>query len=264
MVATAAATVQVVLHSTPLGPQFLGSTAGPYAVLGAALVLFARLVPRRVHHQFTLLGVTFSDKAFTYLTFAHVLCAHGQGSLLPAAVGAVIAEAFLRNTAGLGGIRVPSPLSALASKTLLHVFTSEHPVAREARKAAQRAARERRQMEAVVRETMRRRAGGRRGGAGGGAPNNEDQMQAALAQLLEQQQQQQQVGGGGNMPTAGTGGSGADGGGAEAFVPPLAEVDEEAVQRLVGMGFEAEAARQALAATYNDENAAVNRLVGGS
>jgi len=245
--------------------SWLQPEQGPYALLGGALLLFGKLIPQRVHSQFTVLGVRFSDKSFSYLMFAHVICAHGTKSMLPALIGVLIAQAYLHNKAGLGNVQVPAAISSLASKTVLPIFTSEHPVARAARLAAQRADRERRQMEAAVRETMRRRGGlpGARGGRGGTVGATEEaQVQAALTQLLAQQ------GGGAQAAAPGTGGSGdapqGGEGGADAFVPPLAEADEEAVQRLVGMGFQAEAARQALAAAYNDENAAVNRLVGGS
>lgn len=239
--------------------KWLRLVQGPYALLGAALLLFTKLIPQRIA-QFTVLGVRFSDKSFSYLMFAHVICAHGAGSIIPALLGVVMGAAYLYNAGGLGNLRVPSVVRDLASKTVLPILLSEHPVARAARKAAERAGRERRQMEAVVRETMRRRGG--LPAAGGGGATEEEQVQAALAQLLAQRN--------GHAPqhaAPGTGGSGdapQEEGGSDAFVPPLAEADEEAVQRLVGMGFAEEAARQALAATYNEENAAVNRLVGGT
>ena len=217
---------------------------GPTLLLFALFPLYMRLVPRRVPAQFTLLGISFSDKAMVYLAGLQLAFADGAKSLLPAVVGTVLGALYLANVAGVGAARWPAALHSTAEAAFLPVLGEEHPSRVAARRAAARAQRERQQLQAQA------MAMARQGGARG------EQLRALQAMLAAQGGPGAE-GGGGGVPMGGTGGG-------PTPPPPMPRVepDEAAVQQLMAMGFDRAESEAALAATGNNADAAAARLLG--
>ncbi|CAE7657916.1 RBL20, partial [Symbiodinium sp. KB8] len=210
---------------------------GPTLLLFALFPLYMRLVPRRVPAQFTLLGISFSDKAMVYL-------AGLQLAFADAVVGTVLGALYLANVAGVGAARWPAAVHSTAEAAFLPVLGEEHPSRVAARRAAARAQRERQQLQAQA------MAMARQGGARG------EQLRALQAMLAAQGGAGAE-GGGGGVPMGGTGGG-------PTPPPPMPRVepDEAAVQQLMAMGFDRTESEAALAATGNNADAAAARLLG--
>jgi UBA/TS-N domain len=267
-----------------LGLPFLsGLASGPYELLFAMFALYYALIPRLHPNYFALWRLRFSDKSFTYLLGLQMFWNSGLRSALPALAGLLFGALYLADLCGLGSrLRYPGFCRRCCSRTVLSWWEAESPAERAARNQAAQQAREeaeRRREQAEIATLMgqfnqlggpagaanginavraaaaARRGGGAAaaGGAGGGnggtAAIDPAALQNAMRQALAAAQQQQQQQGGAAGPDA---------------PMPLPEADPDAVTRLMAMGFGREESVAALRATFNNEEAAANRLLEGT
>ncbi|KAI9184079.1 hypothetical protein H9P43_003132 [Blastocladiella emersonii ATCC 22665] len=104
-------TIMLLLRSYG-GPNTLAS--GPYAFLFAKLYLYQHKVPD--NDRFRVLGVTLSQRFFTYALAMQLLLAVWPASLLPAACGYVAGAAYMANLAGVQAWRFPRVLERVAAR----------------------------------------------------------------------------------------------------------------------------------------------------
>lgn len=212
---------------------------GPYPHIGALLYLYHTYTPKQHPRLFGLLGIDFSEKAFTYGFALQSCLSNGWSSTLPVAVGYV---------AGW-----------IASSPLLHEMLGEKwdvvPLPRFLLRSAEGVARAT-GLDVLCYAPTTGVVGlagpsGRRGGGGGG-------------QVLLPRRPGGPNGGGVAPPVMG--------GGVPVVPPPVRfeapppppPPSEEAVGQLTAMGFDREAVVRALQATDNNVGAAANRLLSGS
>lgn len=199
-----------------------GVACGPLEIIFALFVFFHRAVPK-LHPDYMRLGpLRFSDKSFSYFLGLQLLLHAGWGSVLPAATGLLVGTAAALAAPG-----------SLLARTLV----VPRPLARLS--------------EAVIAPWWESRSSAGAGGAGGSRARtahrggqDDDAEAAALRQQMAM--------------FAAMEGAGRRGGAFGAGAAP----DPAAVARLVAMGFDEGAVREALARAGGDENAAANVLLG--
>ncbi|CAI5704064.1 unnamed protein product [Peronospora effusa] len=208
---------------------------GPYPVLGALAVYFNRYIPKLQPRTVSVWGMHFSDKSSTYLLI-FVLLACDFRALIPFLGGSVLGMLF--HSTPLGRLRLPSFVCSMFG--LLHPLFEVVPASTLALQ------RHRRAIEAQRRLNGRYNRGRPAAPVVGG--------QGFHDQLLP--------GAGGVLPGGGPAAAAVGGG----MLPPqmaAAPPSEDAIQQLIALGFERERAIQALQFTYNNVEAAANRLLNG-
>lgn len=228
----------------------------------------------RLHPEYFAVGrLRFSDKAITYALGAQLALSGGVRSATAAAAGLLFGSLYLLDLCGCASrLRCPQRCRQLGGATFLSFWEASSPSEAATRAEAARAARAQaeRDREQAEAQAIWQRVNGRgpRGLAGeraapGTAPIDPVTVAAMVAAL------QAGAAAGGRAPAAvvaptGTGlrprvdGAAEADGRAEADLPVA---DAEALERLVAIGFERSAAERALRASFNNEEAAANRLL---
>ena len=214
-------------------------TPGPLPIIFSLLLPFFAHVPKLSPRYFSILGIDFSDKSFTYILALQLLFNNGISSIASGLAGFLVGVVYSAEVLPLHTWRVPSFLSNAASRFVMPWLGSSAPWARDVRRAEQA----RRQQQAMQR--FYERAGMQPPGGQGGMMNNgTDQLvggpDPALLQAL-----QNSLGRNGQN-------------GAQAQVEPPAEV---LVSQMTNMGFSREDSIEALQRSGNNVNAAVERLL---
>lgn len=227
----------------------------------------------RLHPDYFALGrLRFSDKAITYALGAQLALSGGLRSGVAAAAGLLFGALYLLDLCGCASrLRCPQRCRRLGGAVFLSFWEATSPGEAAARAEAARAARaqaERDREQAEAQAIWQRLNGGQgapRGVAGGRrAPGTPPIDPAAVAAMVAALQA--------GTAAAGNGAPAAQA--APARSPPataagsrgiadteLPAADPEALERLVGMGFDRAAAERALRAAFNNEEAAANRLL---
>ena len=214
-------------------------TPGPLPIIFSLLLPFFAHVPKLSPRYFSILGIDFSDKSFTYILALQLLFNNGISSIASGLAGFLVGVVYSAEVLPLHAWRVPSFLSNAASRFVMPWLGSSPPWARDVRRAEQA----RRQQQAMQR--FYERAGMQPPGGQVGTMNNgTDQLvggpDPALLQAL-----QNSLGRNGQN-------------GAQAQVEPPAEV---LVSQMTNMGFSREDSIEALQRSGNNENAAVERML---
>lgn len=257
--------------------------SGPFELIFALFVFYHRAVPKLHPRYFSLFNFHFSEKSLTYALGLQLLVSSGLNSLQPGALGVALGAAYMCNVGGLGQrLRFPSFLTRFVSRFIAPLLESENPaVAAERAAEAERRRREaeRQLEEREMAQAMAHIYGGGGGGGGEGFPGGVGAGGGGAG--FGQQGPGRRQGGAGAGGARGFPSPPASGGAGHSLNSPLPfgvpgaaspaaaaqqlpEADAAAVQRLVDMGFSRSAATRALRDAFNDEAAAVNRLVDGS
>ena len=226
-------------------------TSGPLPIICSLLIPFFAHIPKLSPRYFSILGVDFSDKTFTYLLALQLLLNDGMSSFASGLSGFLVGVVYSAEVLPLHSWRVPSFISTGASRFIMPWLGSSAPWARDARRAEQA----RRQQQALNRVYENAGIPPPQLNGGGGAMNNgTDQLiggpDPALLQALrnsigggragqqqngQQQQQQQQQ---------------------EPDMPA-----EMLISQMTNMGFSREDSISALQQSNNNVSAAVERLL---
>lgn len=100
--------------------------AGPYAVLGALFAVFHCYAPR-LHPRFvSVLGFHFSEKAFYYLWFLHLICSGGWHTVVPTVTGVIAAAVYLKGLQEY--VDFPDWLVRIVRPAVVRLRLSEAPV----------------------------------------------------------------------------------------------------------------------------------------
>jgi hypothetical protein len=195
-------------------------------------------VPKLHQAYFSIFGVSFSDKSFTYFLALQMMLNSGLASVLPATSGLVLGLLYTANVLYLSSFRLPKALTSFCKRYVDPWWNAEVAVPA---------------------------AAARRNGNDRNAFDDDDQYELAGMNVGNRNRPA------GTLNAAAGGAGGTRRRNASPRVQNPAEfdgsgvvVDQAALERLVGMGFERARAEAALRQTVNDENAAVNRLIEGS
>jgi hypothetical protein len=199
-------------------------------------------VPKLRPNHFSLLGIRFSDKSLAYFLAAQLALNAGLRSLGPAAVGVAAGLALYADVGRMSRLLTcPRPVRGFCRRFIRPLLESEAPL------------------------TAAGAADGQAGGEAGSGPQRAFRPMAGQGQGLAGSPTGS--GGGRRAGTASQRGgafAGGDAGTDAADGFPGAEPDPSAVDRLVAMGFGRGPVEAALRAAFNNEEAAVHRLLAGS
>lgn len=208
-------------------------------------------VPKLKPRYMRVLGVTITDKTFTYILGLQLALNDGLQSLVPAAAGLAAGAMYRSDVLGLRRFLIPAPIAAAAETVCMPFLASDPPGAAAARRRAQQE-----RMQALYQAQLARMGIAPAAAAAGGAMRGTGALGRGAA-------------GAGRGVGAGAAAAAPPVAGAPAMAPAAAEAalppppapSEESVARLVGMGFGRDAVLAALRAAYNNEEAAVHRLL---
>uniref|UniRef100_A0A7R9WP76 UBA domain-containing protein n=1 Tax=Craspedostauros australis TaxID=1486917 RepID=A0A7R9WP76_9STRA len=94
---------------------------GAFSWLGAALFMMERYTPRMNPNFVSVLGFAFSEKILSYIFSIYIICSGGMTTIVPAAMGAAGAAAFVT----LPSFRLPSFVTKLGAN--LFSFVTDDP-----------------------------------------------------------------------------------------------------------------------------------------
>lgn len=187
----------------------------------------AESVPKVRPNQISVFGLGLSEKTITYLLGAVLLFNKGSESIIPGVSGLVFGLMFFADVFRMRKWRWPSRVHKWCERNIMpfvdHVSPTARPPTRQAhRQAGARPA-------PAVQTEQREWAPGPRQNARDQQPQTDSSQYAPVQEDISQ--------------------------------IPRATPDESKVEQLMQMGFEREAIEEALAATDNNEEAAVHRLI---
>ncbi|CAN0013747.1 unnamed protein product [Ectocarpus sp. 4 AP-2014] len=208
-------------------------TPGPIPLVFALVVVYYAIVPPSKPRYFGVLGLDFSDKAFTFVVAGMLASCEGWDSIVPAVCGALVGGLYLMDTMSIQAVRFPNVVHRCFSR-LSRPFMSGRRGSPFPGGAAPPAARAARRPPRPAQGLLGPARG--RGGGGGGLFSFFTPVRQGSTRLRNAS----------SSPP-----------------PPLPPQppSEEAVASLMGMGFNRAAVVQALQQTGNDSYTAVNMLV---
>eukprot|EP01138_Halocafeteria_seosinensis_P008971 gb/GECG01009169.1/.p1 GENE.gb/GECG01009169.1/~~gb/GECG01009169.1/.p1 ORF type:complete len:318 (+),score=27.27 gb/GECG01009169.1/:1-954(+) len=200
---------------------------GPYSLLFALFVYYFKSVPKVRPNQISVFGIGLSEKTFTYLLGAVLLFNKGTESVIPGVSGLVFGLMFFADVFRMRKWRWPSRVHKWCERNIMPFVDSVTPNRRPA---------------------ARQHYGQMGTNHAPAVQTGETEWPAPRQNVTEQPQEdaRQQE----NTPVE-----------EDVSQIPRATPDESKVQQLMQMGFEREAIEEALAATDNNEEAAVHRLI---
>jgi len=217
------------------GRNGLVLASGPFGAMYAMFVLFYTTVPKLNPKLVGVFGVDISDKSMYYAVGAQLLLGGGWATAIPALCGLMAGMLYRRNVLGIQKVMLPGVVCRCLASMLSPVLQTGRPIP----------------------GTERRRRGG---GGGGGGPGGREQLLPGAGGPRYQPGQPRR-GGGRHQPVGGAAGAGVAV--PLAGIPPPAPASEEAIEMLMGLGFERGAVVRALQAADNNVELAANRLLAG-
>mmetsp|Transcript_23469 Transcript_23469/g.44706 ORF Transcript_23469/g.44706 Transcript_23469/m.44706 type:complete len:334 (+) Transcript_23469:98-1099(+) len=224
---------------SPSKGQTLAS--GPYGLLFALLVQYAYDVP--AGSFFSVLGCRFSDKTFMYLLALQLVFSSSTAAAVPSLSGAVAGLLYRADFMRMRRFQFPKSVCRFLSTTLGTLLASPKPGHPGQGAPANR---RRPSPHAAVRPQ-----------GGEEAQGYQDQMLPPLHPGDDMDEMDDMDG------MVGMGAMGGMGAGAMGEVPVDPQPSEEAMEALVSMGFDRNAARIALIQAHNNVNVATHLLLGG-
>eukprot|EP00500_Bicosoecida_sp_ms1_P004436 CAMPEP_0203808468 /NCGR_PEP_ID=MMETSP0115-20131106/1641_1 /ASSEMBLY_ACC=CAM_ASM_000227 /TAXON_ID=33651 /ORGANISM="Bicosoecid sp, Strain ms1" /LENGTH=242 /DNA_ID=CAMNT_0050717157 /DNA_START=38 /DNA_END=762 /DNA_ORIENTATION=- len=134
---TAALAVSFQMAGLIVFPSVARVAPGPYAAVFALFTYYYRYVPKLRPNSFRVLGVTFSDKTFTYIAGLQLACCDGIHSLLPAVAGLAAGLVHSSENIGLREWLLPETVASACSSVCSPLLASEAPGAAAARRRRQ-------------------------------------------------------------------------------------------------------------------------------
>jgi membrane associated rhomboid family serine protease len=108
---------------------------GPLPIIGSLLIPFFAHIPKLSPRYFSILGVDFSDKTFTYILALQLLFNDGISSFASGLAGFLVGVVYSAEVLPLHSWRIPSFVSNAASRFIMPWIGSNAPWVRDARRA---------------------------------------------------------------------------------------------------------------------------------
>ncbi|KAL5527445.1 hypothetical protein ACEPAG_6236 [Sanghuangporus baumii] len=99
--------------------------SGPITLVFSILYQFSRLIPRA--YTFRILGVTLTNKIFTYILALQLVISQPPGSAVAAFIGIISGQLYQSDILGLKAVRLPFMIRRLAKRYLLPLIGSTKP-----------------------------------------------------------------------------------------------------------------------------------------
>ena len=88
-------------------------TSGPFFLLFALLPFYYNCIPKLSVSQYSFLGLSLSEKSWTYVLLLQLALSGGFESVLPAGCGFISGLLYIRNFGGLQKVRLPARLESV-------------------------------------------------------------------------------------------------------------------------------------------------------
>jgi len=243
---------------------YLVPSPGPFALIFALMTYYYRHIPKLHSTQYSFAGFDLSEKSWIYLLALQLILSDGVPSMVSASAGWLAGYTYEKDGYGMQNWRLPRVLERVFEViggcfgSLIPTGTPTAAIHRPGRGVANANNPNPNNLNNGTRQNLMMddlasALGGNRGGAGG---------------FFNDLQQFQPLNPHGEFGTTasvngGNGGNGGGGSGQRHQAPPTVVVlpSEEAIETLMGMGFDRNAVIQALQSTGNNMEAAANSLL---
>lgn len=107
--------VGIVVACENMGVKQVKPATGPFFLVFALLVLYYHSVPNLSPSQYSFLGLTISEKTWTYILGVQLMFSAQMHSAVAALIGLFLGVVYYSNQLGIQGWRLPGPLEKLIS-----------------------------------------------------------------------------------------------------------------------------------------------------